>query len=419
MSAEEHLIDELASLRIVRNDAYKGARQRSLRGGLIRSGLICLLIALLLSIGGYVVFYQVRTRLLVPEVELGEVFLTSSAQGDTTLVATGYVQARLKATIAPKTSGRLARLLVEEGEHVQTDQLLAELESAAAQAQLAEVLANIAAAGARLERAHAEVADATAKFEREESLLQNAVGTKASYIDAKSRLTLARAQWHAVQAEVRAIEATRRSAAVMLENTMIRASFAGTVTRKLSELGEIVSASGPGILTIASLANLEVQADVSETQFTRVQIGTPAEVILDAFTDRRFRGEVFAIRPTVDRAKASVTVRLKFLDATDGVLPDMAAKVSFLAKALDPAELKTPPKSVVFTDSVVSRVSDRGVRKVLLGAEQGQIHEIPITAGASSDGLVELLAGPPIGTKVVRHPPDSLREGASVRERKR
>ena len=112
-----------------------------------------------LGVGGFFVFREGSGRIFPDEVELGAVTLVSPAQEDVTLVATGYVYPRKKATVAPKMAGRLARLLVDEGDVVKEDQLIAELESADAQAQRAQVRADIAA-GRAVERARADLTDA-------------------------------------------------------------------------------------------------------------------------------------------------------------------------------------------------------------------------------------------------------------------
>jgi RND family efflux transporter MFP subunit len=420
VSDEQRLADELASLRIARDERKPSPGQP--RTGQ-RSGVAGWSVALLLvgglAVGGFFVFREGNNRMFPDEVELGSVSLMSPAQADVTLVATGYVYARKKATVAPKTFGRLARLTVDEGDTVKDNQLIAELESADAQAQLAQVRADIASAKAKIERARADVEDAQVKFDREDALLKRGAGTQSAYDDAKTRLGSVKAQLVAAEADVRSVEARQQAVSVQLENTKVRAPFAGTVTRKLAEVGEILAPmsaqSQVGIVTLADLHDLEVQADVSESQFSKVRVGTPAEILLDAFPDHRFRGEVTDIRPTVDRAKASVTVKVKFADDPKGVFPDMAAKVSFLSKKLDDEALKAAPKLVVPADAVL----DRGGGKVLFTVEDEHIKSVPVTLGPASGGVFELKNGPPPGTRVVRRPDEKLHEGSAVKEKKK
>jgi hypothetical protein len=118
----------------------------------------------------------------------------------------------------------------------------------------------------------------------------------------------------------------------------------------------------------------------------------------------------------VDRSKASVTVKVRFTDPSAGVLPDMAAKVSFLTKALDDAALKAAPKLVAPSDAVV----EQGGRKILFTIEDGHARAVPVSVrGPFGSGGVELADGPTTGTKVIRHPDDKIRDGVSVKEKKK
>lgn len=417
MTDEDRLADELASLRLDRSPAAgrRGARDESRRRGL-GGALVAAVLLAALAVGGFFVFREGSGRIFPEEVELGAVTLMSPAQADVTLVATGYVYARHKATIAPKVAGRLARLYVDEGSVVKEGQIVAELESADARAQEAQLRADITAAKAKVERARADVEDAQTRYKRAADLLQRGAGTQAENDDARARLDAARSTLTAAEADVRAVEARQAAVAVQLENTKVRAPFSGTIIRKLAEVGESVpSANAAGVFTEASLDDLEVQADVAEAQFHKVKVGTPAEIILDAFPDKRFRGQVSELRQIVDRSKAAVTVKVRFTDPSTGVLPDMAAKVSFLSHALDDAALKAAPKLIVPADAVV----ERGGQKVVFTVDDEHAKAVPVTVkGSYSDGALELGDGPATGTRVIRRPTDKIRDGVAVKEKK-
>jgi RND family efflux transporter MFP subunit len=418
---DDRLADELASLRIDREG--RGALGSPTAGGQKKSSTPAVIIGgvvgLALLGGGMYVFREGQNRIFTQDVEVGAVTLISPAQEAVTLVATGYVYPKRKATVAPKAVGRLSRLLVEEGDEVKEDQIIAELETAEPSAQREQLRADIAAAQARVERARADLADAEAKHAREEDLLKKGAGTTAARDDASLRSGTARAQLRAAEAEVRAVEARNAANRVQLENTKVRAPFAGTVVRKMAEVGEVlapaIAGSQQGVVQIASLDDLEVWADVSEAQFSKVKVATPAEIILDAFPDKRFRGVVSDIRPAVDRSKASVTVKVKFTDPAKGVLPDMAAKVSFLQKPLGDDQLKAAPKLVAPADAIV----DKGGKKIIFTIEDGHAREVPVVTGPPVGSMVELTSGPTTGTKVIRHPGAEIRDGASIKEKKK
>ncbi len=418
---EDRLADELASLRLDRDGAERergarrGANETRRRGGV--AWIVALFAVAALGVGGFYVYREGSGRIFSEDVELGAVTLMSPAQQDVTLVATGYVYARKKANVAPKTGGRLARLFVDEGSVVKEGQMLAELDASDAQAQLLQLRADIGAARAKVERARADLSDATTRFNREKELLAKEAGTQMAYDDAKARLEAARTTLASAEADVKSVEARQNAVTVAIDNTRIRAPFAGTVLRKLAEVGEVIPPfTLTGILTLASLDDLEVQADVAEAQMYKVKVGAPAEIILDAYPDRRFRGQVSEIRQIVDRSKAAVTVKVRFTDPSQGVLPDMAAKVSFLTHALDEAALKAAPKLIAPADAVV----ERGGRKVLFTLDEGHARMVPVTVrGPFGDNALELADGPTTGPRVIRRPDDNIRDGVSVKEKKK
>jgi HlyD family secretion protein len=432
---EDRLADELASLRLDRSTTRRApVRIRAVADNQISSSIndprprasgarrgfptwILVVLALgVLGVGGFFVYREGSGRFLSTDVELGAVTLMSPAQSDVTLVATGYVFARKKATVAPKTTGRLAKLYVDEGSVVKEGQLIAELESADAQAALAQVRADIAAAKAKVTRAGSDVSDTATRSKRADDLNQRQAGTRADADDARARLDAAKTTLASAQADAKAVAARQDSMNVQLENTKVRAPFAGTVIRKLTEIGEFIPPQSPGVVTLASLDDLEVQADVAEAQFHKVKVGTPAEIILDAFPDQRFRGRVTDLRPMVDRSKAAVTVKVRFVDPADRVLPDMAAKVSFLTKALDDAALKAAPKLIVPADAVV----ERNGQHVVFTVEDEHARALPVSVkGPAGSGALELSDGPATGTRVIRRPDEQIRDGVSVKEKKK
>src|SRR5262249_32843121 len=135
--------------------------------------------------------------------------------------------------------------------------------------------------------------------------------------------------------------------------------------------------------------------------------------VLDAYPNKRLRGEVVEVSPRLNRAKASGTVKVKLLDAVENILPEMAARVSFLLKPLDPTEMKEPPKKVIPASAVV----ERSGAKVTFVAEGGKVRMVQVVLGAAFGTGVELKEGPAPGTRVVKDPPATLADGQAVKER--
>jgi len=247
------------------------------------------------------------------------------------------------------------------------------------------------------------------------------VSTPAALDTASARLGSAKASLAAAEADVAAARARVQVARVNLDNCYVRAPFSGRITQKLTDVGEIVfgftsagNAGNGGIASLADFESLRVEADVSESQVAKLAIGTPAEIVLDAFPDRRYRGKVAEVRPRVDRAKATVTVKVAFVDEPKDVLPDMGSKVTFLTRQLDEAAQKAPPTPAVAPDAVV----DRGENKAVFVVQQNEtVKSVPVITGGALGNLVVLREGPPPGTRVVRSPPPQLKDGMRIKEK--
>ena len=405
------LADELKSLRIDRAPA-----KRSLPGW---AGPVIAIaaIAVVLWIG----WRAFGDRIFAPEVETTTVAMVTPAQGAQLLVATGYVVPQRKANISPRIGGRVAKIFVEDGSVVKSGQLIAILEDADYKAQLLQTQADLKSAEAREKRAEVDAQDAQRQYDREQIVQSKGVSTPAAMDTAAARLGSTKAGRAAAKADVAAAAARVEVAKVNLDNCYVKAPFAGRITQKLTDIGEIVfgftsagnSGSG-GIASIADFSTLQVEADVSESQVAKLALGTPAEIALDAFPEKRFRAKVAEVRPRVDRAKATVTVKVAFVDDTKDVLPDMGAKVTFLAKELDEAAQKAAPTPAVSPDAVV----DKGENKAVFVVQpDDSVRAVPVITGGPLGNLVSLRQGPPAGTKIVRSPPQNLKDGMRIKEK--
>jgi RND family efflux transporter MFP subunit len=259
------------------------------------------------------------------------------AKRPSSLEASGYVVARRQATVSAETTGRVREVLVEEGQHVANGQVIARLDDARARAALEEATARLAQAQADSDAARIATDNAYPTYLRVQK--QYAAGL----ISAQAFDT-ARAAYEAVQADrvvkERAADVTRAmraSAQRNWEQTVVRAPFAGMLTVKAAQPGEIVSplsANGgfarTGIGTIVDMDSLEVEVDVNETFIGGIRPGQAATVRLNAYPDWDIPAETIAVVPTVDRAKATVKVRVGFETKDPRILPDMGVRVSFL-----------------------------------------------------------------------------------------
>ncbi len=261
------------------------------------------------------------------------------------LTANGYVVARQRASVSTEVSGRLNRLLVEEGSRVKKGQILGILQNADQLSALESARAALASSEARLAESSASAKEAALARGRSEQLLAKGLVSQAELDRAVAADDVARARVKSADAEVKSSRARVQSAQVEYDKTFVRAPFAGAVLRKEADVGEMVSpvpSSGGltrgAIVTMANLASLEVEADVNEGYVSRVHEGMRAEIVLDAYPDDRFPAHVRQIVPTADRQKATVQVKVAFDRLDPRVLPEMGVKTTFLADPSSPGD---------------------------------------------------------------------------------
>jgi RND family efflux transporter MFP subunit len=340
-----------------------------------------------------------------------------SAAPAAVLHASGYVVAQRQADVASKATGRLVALYVGPGDRVKNGQVLAKIESADVAARLRQTQANVGAAHAALAQARAAADEAALDFERKRGLREAELVSKAEFEVSSARHATAQAGVASAQAAVEAADAGVRAAAVELDNTIIRAPFAGTVLTKNADVGEIVAPFGSSstaraaVVRIADMTSLMVEADVSERHLDEVSKGAPCEIILDAYPQQRYRGVVETIVPTADRAKATVLTKIRFADLDERVLPEMSAKVAFLSG--ESAATIPAPRVLVPNSAIVSR----GTRRAVFVLRDDRAVEIQVDAGASGNGSTEVRSGVAPGDRLIVDVPDNLQNGTRVTAR--
>lgn len=385
---------DLSDLRISR-DQKEQTRERAIPWRIV--GIVAVLA---LAVTGFFLF---RGSFASPvQVDAVTATLTSASQANAVLTASGYVVAQVKAAVASKGTGRLEKLYVEEGDRVRKGEIIAELEDTDV--------------GALLDKAHADLAvaqadslDAARSLDRQQTLYTAGLTSRAE-------LDAAEARYGRVRAMIRSAKAAVRGSEVALENTRIRAPFNGTVLTKNADVGEVVAPlaatanSRAAVVTMADMTSLQVEADVSESNITRVTIGQPCEIVLDAYPDKRYPGAVHKIVPTADRAKATVLTKVAFRERDDRVLPEMSAKVTFLSKATAGDVAGAPPKLTVPASAVVARDGSWYVLRV----RDGVLEQVAVRTGETMGDRLEILSGISPGDRVLKSPTDALRPGMSV-----
>nr|WP_239537987.1 efflux RND transporter periplasmic adaptor subunit [Dyella mobilis] len=333
------------------------------------------------------------------------------------LQATGYVTARRQATVSAQITGTLTEVLIEEGDRVKKDQVLARLDNSAYKAALDTAVAQAKAAHALVDQYRVQLAQNLRDAARDEALAKQGLVSKQAAEQAGTLADSTRAQLVSQQKQAAAADANAVQAQVNFDYCTVRAPFDGVITTKDAQVGEIISpfsAGGgftrTGIGTIVDMDSLEVDVDVNEAYIGRVTPNMPAEAVLDAYPDWKIPAHVIAIVPAADRGKATVKVRVAMEKKDSRIVPDMGVRVSFLEAK--PAVVTQAPKGVLVPAKAI--VKRDGGDSVFIVAN-GKVRQQSVQPSAQEYGEMRLIpASVQAGDEVVLSPPAALHDGSDV-----
>ena len=406
----------LQQLRI--DPAHRDEHTTSSRTWWITAGVV-VVVAL---VGAAVAYFVLRGPRF--EVEAATAAPPASAAGPAAILqATGYVTARRQATVSAQITGALTKVLIEEGERVAAGQVLAKLDDTAQRAALSQSVAQVQVAKAILVQDQAQLEQARRDLKRNQDLIDRHLVSQQALETADTQARTTEAQLVSQARQVELAEAALRGAQVQLDYTTVRAPFAGVITAKAAQAGEIVSpisAGGgftrTGVGTIVDMDSLEIEVDVNEAYINRVRPNQPAEAVLDAYPDWTIPAHVIAIIPTADRSKATVKVRIGIDLKDPRILPDMGVRVSFLEEAPKSggAEAGSPspatPRGLLVPSGAIV---ERDGRSMVFIIEGDHARAASVTPGQTYGDLRQV-EGLTSGARVVRAPPAEMTDGARV-----
>lgn len=378
--------------------------------------VVAVLVLLFAAVAG---FFAYRARTAAITVQTAIALPANGGAGSASVLdASGYVVARRMATVSAKVPGRVLEVLIEEGQQVGEGQVLARLDPVDAVQHQALARAQLAASQSQLAGLETQLREAEANARRYRELAGQQLVSRAQYEAAQTQRDTLRAQ---IASQRRQNQVSQRQLAIAtqgVDNTVVRAPFAGVVIAKAAQPGEIVSpmAAGggftrTGIGTIVDMDSLEVEVDVNEAHIGRVTPGMPVEAILNAYPDWRIPAEVIAIIPTADRSKATVKVRIRLNVRDTRIVPDMGVKVSFLEK---PATPDSPRRTGVLLPEAALRKDGEAAYVFRVDGEQ-RVHKVPVqTAATAEAGYIRVMQGLNAGDSVVLNAPDKLKDGMKI-----
>jgi RND family efflux transporter MFP subunit len=342
----------------------------------------------------------------------------SVAAANSVLDASGYVVARRQATVSSKVTGKVREVFVEEGMRVEQDQIVATLDDTTQQAQLSVAIAQAESSRARLAEIEAQLRNARLDRDRQRDLAGRNLASKASLDSAEAVYDELAARLATGRENVDVAESNVLLARDSLSNMTILAPFAGMVVSKNAQPGEMISpisAGGgftrTGICTIIDTDSLEIEVDVNEAYIQRVTAGQKVSALLDAYPDWRIPSEVIAIVPTADRQKATVRVRIGFLERDERILRDMGVKVSFLGGDA-PSEPTRAVQGVMIAAAALRSDADGDYVWIV---RNGRVERRSVTlSGARGRPQILVATGLAVGDTVVRTSETPLVAGQAV-----
>jgi HlyD family secretion protein len=321
-------------------------------------------------------FIILRVPFRSPEVSTTRAALVTPSQASTVLTASGYIVARSKAEISPKSVGRIAWINLEEGQRVKKGELVARLENQELFAQKAETLVNLT--------------NARRELARQKMLFSKGITAKQALDNAETQVGVFESQLRFIEEQIR--------------NTEIYAPIDGVVTVKKAFLGETVTPQGFGgagsagatFAVIVDLNSLEMEADINEQNLGRLSLGMPAEVTLDAYPNHPYKARLRQMVPTADRQKGSVKVKVEILGKDEKVLPEMSCRVSFQ----NPENLMDGGEKLRVMIPTSSLIDNDGKKGIFL-VEKDRVQFRPVMLGYTIGSQVEVKNGLSGGEELV------------------
>jgi HlyD family secretion protein len=393
---EEKLRADLASLRIDRSvGAQQAPRRRAPRrkAPVIIGGAVVLLIA--------AVVWAVTGRALPVTVAYATLSTPGQAGPAPVLSGSGYIVTGDRyISIGVRVAGRIDHYFVEEGQNVHKDDPLVQLDDRDYRALVSRTQAGLVVARANLELAESEL-------KRGEALRRQGVVSQQELDTLRNKAAVTRAT-------VGQLEADLAQAGVNLEYTLLRAPTDGVVLAKLKEVGEIAvpgGFSGSGdLVRLANLADIRAEVDVNEADLSRVHMGQPALVTPDAYPDARYDAEVVKMYPQVDRQKGTLKIEVHVLKPEARLLPDMSARITFLAEPRTDGQAEKP--AVLVPAAAVQR--DARGDNVVWVVTDGRAQQTRVETAGEVSGQVRIANGLKGGEAVVVGTALPTRDGQKV-----
>lgn len=359
-----------------------------------------------------------------------------------TVSATGKIQPEVEVKISSEVSGEIIALPVKEGQAIKKGDLLVRINPDLYESGVSRSAASLSTARAGLNQAEAQLKEAKANYDRNKTLFEKGVISKSEWDRIVSAYEVAQASKQSAYYSVQSAGATVTEAQDNLNRTTIYSPVDGTISKLDAELGERVvgtqQMTGTEILRVANLNNMEVEVDVNENDIVKIQIGDEAEIEVDAYLRKKFKGEVTSISNsassdlTADQVtNFKVKVRINkesYADMTAGkpanyspFRPGMTATVDIITERKE--NIIAVPISAVVVKSDTTAVKKDIIKELeekekkdkgeaikdekfeCVYVKKGNVAKLrPITTGIQDDTNIEIVRGLEKGEEVITGP---------------
>lgn len=237
------------------------------------------------------------------EVEIANVSASTIVE---TVSATGKIQPEIEVKISSEVSGEIIALNVKEGQVVKKGDLLVKINPDLYTSGYNRTVSNLSGSKAVLNQSEASFKEAKANYDRNKSLYDKGIISRADWDKAIASFEVAKANKQNAYYNVQSASATVLEAKDNLGRTTIYAPADGTISVLNVELGERVlgtqQMAGTEILRVANLNNMEVEVDVNENDIVKIKVGDEANVEVDAYLKKQFKGVVTSISNSASSA---------------------------------------------------------------------------------------------------------------------
>ena len=320
------------------------------------------------------------------------------------LLLTGSLKPKEVVDVNPKNTGRIERIHFQVGDPVAAGALVAEMEDDEIQQQVRRSEAALAVSTANITSRKAELANSKASLDRAQLLFDEELLSSQEYQQEQTSLEVMQAQLELAEAQAQQSMAELTELRIRLDQCKIYAPMSGVVSERYIDPGALVNPNQP-ILQIVNLATMVTQGNVPERNISRLAIGNPANVIVDAVPDREFEGVVARIAPVLDAATRSALIEIDIPNREMILKAEMFARISLDLGSLREATL-------IPRDGLVYRGQDPGVY-IVEGESTRPIFRV-IETGMTREGRIEVLGNLNPGTRIVGRGATMLRDGDRI-----